>query len=314
MSPQSVWTGNISFGLVSIPVRLIPATERKDVRFHLYDRRTGKRVRYERVTRAEESAVFVPEPYVAEPGEDEDEPAPPARVSRRDPISDDRDDREDAPVERSDIVRGAVLPEGDLVTVGDDELEAVAPERSRTIDLEEFVDLADIDPIFYEKTYYVAPARQAAQKPYVLLQRAMQEAGKAGIGRFVLRTRPKLVAIRAIDTSLVLQTLYFADEVRSAQEFGGELPTDAVGPREMQMARQLIDSMAATWSSDAHGDEYREQLLSLLRSKKPAERAEITDAPPSGAGVDDLMAALRSSVEAVKQRQASKQPRSRRVG
>lgn len=290
MSPQAVWTGNISFGLVSIPVRLIPATERKDVRFHLYDRRSGRRVRYERVTRAEESAVFVPETAAVD-----DLPA----IARETPF-------EQGPVERGDIVRGAQLPEGDLVTLDDDELEAVAPARSRTIDLEEFVDLADIDPVFFEKTYYVAPARGGAEKPYVLLQRAMQDAGMAGIGRFVLRTRPKLVAIRALDTALVLQTLYFADEVRSAADFGGEHASTAVSGREMKMARQLIDSMAVKWSSDAHGDDYRERLLSLLRSKKPADRAVAPEAGTGGSGVDDLMAALRSSVEAVKQRERSK--------
>ncbi len=308
MSPQAVWTGNISFGLVSIPIRLVPATERKDVRFHLYDRRTGKRVRYERVTRAEESAVFVPEPALPTPADMDEDPPAPGRGPARHAMPEDR------PVESTDIVRGAELPDGDLVTVSDDELDAVAPERSRTIDLEEFVDLADIDPIFYEKTYFVAPARAGAEKPYVLLQRAMREAGMVGIGRFVLRTRPKLVAIRAFEESLVLQTLYFADEVRSARDFGGAITSTAVSGREIKMARQLIDSMAATWSSDAHGDEYREQLLSLLRSKKPADRAEVTEAAASGADVDDLMAALRSSVEAVKQRDRSKQPRSRRAG
>jgi DNA end-binding protein Ku len=308
MSPQAVWSGNISFGLVSIPVRLIPATERKDVRFHLYDRRTGKRVRYERVTRAEESAVFVPDPTGSGSRETPGDVAVNGRGVERE------SSRDDGPVERDDIVRGAELPEGDLVTLSEGELDAIAPERSRTIELEEFVDLADIDPVFYEKTYYVAPARGGAEKPYVLLQRAMQEAGMAGIGRFVLRTRPKLVAIRAVDTSLVLQTLFFADEVRSAGAFGGALLPDAVSARELKMARQLIDSMAAKWSSDAHGDEYREQLLSLLRSKTPADRAEIADAAPGGSDVDDLMAALRSSVEAVKQRDRTKPSRSRRVG
>ncbi|MDQ6859507.1 MAG: hypothetical protein M3Z65_10970, partial [Chloroflexota bacterium] len=259
-------------------------------------------IRYERVTRAEDSPVFVPEA-----------PADTAEALRA-VIREAPALAYDAPVDRDDIVRGTELPEGDLVTLSDDELEAVAPERSRTIDLEEFVDLADIDPVFFEKTYHVAPARGGAEKPYVLLQRAMREAGKAGIGRFVLRTRPKLVAIRALDTSLVLQTLYFADEVRSAAEFARDDASIAVSDRELKMARQLIDSMAATWSSDAHGDAYREQLLALLRSKKPADRAEVSEAAASGPDVDDLMAALRSSVEAVKQRDRSKLSRSRRTG
>src|SRR5438552_4423837 len=199
---QAVWTGSISFGLVSIPVKLYPATEPKDVRFHLYDRLTGKRVRYERVTRAEDAPTFEPEP-----AEDElaaTEPAP----SRQE----DRSDRavapsfETRPVEPMDVVRGVELPTGDLVTVSDEELLSIAPERSRTIDIEEFVDLAEIDPVFFEKTYHVAPLRSSgAEKPYLLLLRAMQASNMVGIGRFVLRTRPHLVAVRPLDNGLAIR-------------------------------------------------------------------------------------------------------------
>src|SRR5437867_5495267 len=168
---QAVWTGSISFGLVNIPVRLYPATEPKDVRFHLYDRRTGKRVRYERVTRTEDAATFEPEaaPLVA----DDATSRPPGPVAR--PVSGGPPPAA-RPVETADVVRGVELPSGDLVTVSEPELVSIAPERSRSIEIEEFVDLAEIDPVFYEKSYHVGPVRGVgADKPYVLLLRRSEE-------------------------------------------------------------------------------------------------------------------------------------------
>ncbi|MDQ2951303.1 MAG: hypothetical protein M3R54_03465 [Chloroflexota bacterium] len=307
--PQAVWSGAISFGLVSIPVRLYPATQPKDVRFHLYDRRTGKRVHYERVVRPEEPATFTP---------DADATAPPPEdrwsLSEASGGSSSSDKRRAAmylperatPIEARDVVRGIELAEGDLVTVSDEELRALAPERSRTIDLEEFVDLSEIDPIFYEKTYYVAPGRGMGEKPYVLLHHAMRSAGMVGIGRFVLRTKPHLVAIRPLEDSLALHTLFFGDEVRSPHEFG-RLTGVTVADREVKMATDLIGAMATTWSPDSHSDAYREELLNLLRRKSPmAQPPEMETARTPGGEVEDLMAALRSSVEAVKKRNSTK--------
>ena len=300
---QAVWTGSISFGLVNIPVKLYPATEPKDVRFHLYDRRTGKRVHYERVTRDIESAAFEPEPPDdLTPPEDRYEPqtardlgpsafaaTPAARA-----------------VEREDMVRGFELPSGDLVTVTDDELVSIAPERSRTIEIEEFVDLADIDPVFYEKSYHVAPVRgMGAEKPYALLLRAMQGAGMVGIGRFVLRTKPHVVAIRPLKDALALETLFFADEVRSPAELTSGVSNLAVSDREVKTARQLITAMATEWIPEKHADVYREELLELLRNKPAAAPAQTTESPGE-TPVGDLMAALRASVEAAKRKGATK--------
>src|SRR5688572_25188572 len=299
---QAVWTGSISFGLVNIPVRLYPATQPKDVRFHLYDRRTGKRVRYERITRAEEPATFAPEPAAA----------PTSPESRYDPRpipgSDPERVRETAnavrPVGPADVVRGVELPDGDLVTVTEEEFLSLAPERSRTIELEEFVDLAEVDPVYYEKSYHVAPDRRlAGEKPYVLLLKAMQAAGMVGIGRFVLRTKPHLVAVRPLRGSLALETLFFGDEVRSPEESGVVLPDLQVSEREVSTARQLISALATPWSPSAHSDAYREGLLALLRRKAPAPAPATTESS-AAAAIGDLMAALRKSVDAAKQRRA----------
>ena len=307
---QAVWTGSISFGLVSIPVKLYPATEPKDVRFHLYDRRTGKRLRYERVTRDTDAPTFEPE-LPSEPAAADEREAPTAtRYEQRLPEM----DAPARPVEREDIVRGFEMPSGDLVTVTDEELVSIAPERSRTIEIEEFVDLAQIDPVFYEKSYHVAPARgMGADKPYALLLRAMQGAGMVGIGRFVLRTKPHVVAIRPLKDALALETLFFADEVRSPAELIRGLGDVAISDREVKTARQLITAMAAEWVPEKHADVYREELLELLRSKPAATAAE--GIPTAGeTPVGDLMAALRASVEAAKSKGAKKTPRSRRAG
>jgi DNA end-binding protein Ku len=217
-------------------------------------------------------------------------------------------------VDPYDVVRGVELPEGDLVTVTDDEFESLAPERSRTIELEEFVDLNEIDPVFYEKSYHIAPARKmGAEKPYVLLLKALQASSMVGIGRFVLRTKPHLVAIRPLEQTLALETLFFGDEVRSPEEFAVR-PTDvAISEREVKTARQLISAMATEWSPSNHADAYREELLSMLRRKAPAAPAPISEST-AVSDIGDLMAALRSSVEAAKQRQKTKPSRSNRAG
>ncbi|MDP9251438.1 MAG: hypothetical protein M3O80_00400 [Chloroflexota bacterium] len=314
---QAIWTGSISFGLVNIPIRLYPATQPKDVRFHLYDRRTGKRVRYERVTRAEDGAIFAPDPDFAMPryepeGREPQAESRPARTSGAERVGETEfGAREVGP---DDVVRGVELPEGDLVTVTEDEFASLAPERSRTIELEEFVDLAEIDPVFYEKSYHVAPARRmGAEKPYVLLLKALQASSMVGIGRFVLRTKPHLVAIRPLETTLALETLFFGDEVRSPDEFAVR-PTDvAISEREVKTARQLISAMATEWSPSSHADAYREELLSMLRRKSPAAPAPMSEST-AVSDIGDLMAALRSSVEAAKRRQKPKASRSKRAG
>ena len=354
---QAVWSGTINFGLVSIPVRLYPATEPKDVRFHLYDRRTGRRVRYERVTREWEAPTFTT-PASGSPsfGDDAYDDSTDDADTRGDARTrddaerrGDGDTRDDAdapdegdtrdendtrdepvfetrrgpafgagpavgperPVDEHDVVRGIELPTGDFVTVSDDELEAITPERSRTIEIEEFVDLSMIDPVFFEKSYYVAPAHtMGADKPYALLLRAMQEAKMVGIGRFVLRTKPHLVAIRPLENAIGLETLFFGDEVRSADEVA-RTPRLEIAPRELKMAQQLIGAMATDWVPEKHADTYREELLELLRSKPGVERADGVDVRP--APIVDLMAALKASVEAAKRRaEAEGKPKPKR--
>ena len=182
----AVWTGTLSFGLITLPVRLYPATQAKDVRFHLYDRE-GRRIRYQRVVEAE-------------PGSSSERDEPPAPETARDDDA-PREDRAgssgsvETPVAWEDVVRGVETDEGELVTVPKEELERIRPGRSRSIDIEDFVEMEQIDPVSFDKSYYAIPMTPEATRPYVLFHHAMREAGRIGIGRFVLRTKPHLVAI-----------------------------------------------------------------------------------------------------------------------
>jgi len=321
---QAVWSGAIAFGLVSIPVRLYPATEPKDVRFHLYDR-SGRRVRYRRVVEGGEP----PDPGLGPPVA---EVEPPDGVDQVAAEADDATPAGAAPrtrerehaaapveteteIEWGDVSHGVEDELGRVVLLERDELERARPQRSRTIDVEDFVELRDIDPVHFEKSYVIAPASRDAVRPYVLLQRALERTGRVGIGRFVLRTKPHLVAIRPTRGVLALETLFFGDEVRDVATLVPGLDAVEVGDRELELAERLVETLETTWNPDAYADTYREELLRMLAEKTPAEPPATASetAPAAGFAVEELMRALRESVEAAKQRTAPAKKRSRRA-
>jgi len=185
------------------------------------------------------------------------------------------------------------------------------PERSRTIDIEDFVDLDDVDPVYFEKSYVVAP-QQGAEKPYALLLRAMEASGRAGIGRFVLRTKPHLVAIRPAGDALALETLFFGDEVRDARRLAGDAGSVAVSEQELHLAEQLIDTLKTEWNPDAYSDTYREELLRRIAEAAPTAVADAsTSAPPTGSQVEALMDALKASVAEAKKKERTGSSRKR---
>ena len=198
-----------------------------------------------------------------------------------------------------DIVKGYEFTPGQYVVVEPEELEAVAARKTRLIEVEQFIDLDEVDPLMFDSSYYVAPAVGAA-KPFRLMVDAMRAAGKVGIGRFVLRQKEHLVALRVQGDALVLVTLVYADEVVPAAslEDAGDGLAD-VSERELAMARQLIEMLSAPFDPERFHDEYREALLALIERKVTGE--EIAIAPPVSepAAVPDLMAALQASVEAL---------------
>ena len=256
---RAMWSGAISFGLVTVPVKMFSATSSHNVEFHQFEKGTGERIRYKRV---------------AEKSEHE--------------------------VEYRDIVKGHEVEEGRYVIVTPEELAAVEPTKSRTIDIEDFVDLADIDPIYWNNTYYLAPAEDVgAEKPYALLLEAMRQSGKVAIARFVMRDKQYLATIRPIGDMLGLSTMYFADEVRG-EDAVANAPVDIkVNERELAMAEQLIDSLASDWEPEKYHDTYRERVLDLIERKAKGEDI-VVEEQETTPEVIDLMEALRASVEASK--------------
>jgi DNA end-binding protein Ku len=302
--PKAVWTGNLSLGLVNVPVSLYAATEPKDVRFHLVDR-AGRRVRYRRFVETGDA-------------DDQNDPGTPPPSAGAPPASavDDvvRETAREVEVAYEDLVRGFEVERDRLVTLEPQEIERARPQPSHTIELEHFVRLADIDPVYFEKSYFLAPRYGShGEKPYVLLLRAMQEAGQAGIGRFVLRTKPHLVAIRAMDEVLALETLYFGDEVRDPGRIVSWLEGVEVSSREIEMAEQLITMLATEWDPTGYADEYREELLRLIAEKTPTE-VEPELHIGEGSPVEDLMEALKASVEAARKRSVSSKKERNQAG
>jgi DNA end-binding protein Ku len=253
--PSAIWTGSISFGLVTVPVRLVSATRSLDVRFNQLDADSGSRIRYRRVADAT---------------------------------------GEEVPMDK--IVKGYEVEPGQYVVIETDELAALAPKKSRAIEIEDFVDLADIDPVYFEQPYYLIPDKDAA-KPYQLLVQVMEEMGKVAVGRFVLRSKEALVAIRPVDGVLCLETMRYADEVLAADR-DAPLPEPASEPsaRELAMARQLVEALSGTFDPEKYHDEYREELMSLIERKAAGEAIVATQAPEEPAKVLDLMAALEASL------------------
>src|SRR4051812_30633081 len=236
--PRPIWSGSISFGLVSVPVKLFSATSPKEVRFHMLHDKDGARIQQKRVCSA---------------------------------------DGHEVPWEH--IVKGFEISKGRYVTVTKDELEAFNPRANKAIEIEDFVDLEQIDPIFYESTYYLVPDKGAA-KPYALLREAMKRTGKVGIARFVLRTKQYLAAVRPMEKALAISTMLYADEVVGQDDLEG-LPDSKPGERELKMAEQLIGSLEAEFDVTKYKDDYREQVLALLEKK--AEGEEIVAQEPEQA-------------------------------
>jgi DNA end-binding protein Ku len=197
------------------------------------------------------------------------------------------------------IAKGYQLSSGEYVLVGDDELAALDPEATRTIDIEQFVDLEEIDPIYYDSPYYIAPDK-AARKPYALLTRAMEEEGKVALARFVMRSKQYLAALRPKDGVLVMSTMVYADEVNDPKELGefDDVAEVDVSDRELRMASQLVESLTEPFEPERFEDTYRNQVLDLIERKAAGDET-VVEAPaaPDETKVVDLMAALEASVK-----------------
>ncbi|HEY6623006.1 MAG TPA: Ku protein [Acidimicrobiales bacterium] len=209
-------------------------------------------------------------------------------------------------VDSSRIVKGADVGGGDFVILTPEELASAEPERSRTIEITDFVELEEIDPTYYRTTYYLAPEGEAAAKAYALLRQAMREANKIGVATFVMRNKEYLVAIRPDREVLALETMYFADEVLSPAD---ELPRisgeEDFSGRELEMANLLIDSMVAAWDPSNYADTHRQKVQEMIDRKREGEEVVTETAPREPTKVIDLMDALNASVKAASGRSSA---------
>jgi DNA end-binding protein Ku len=257
MPPRSIWRGVITFGMVSIPVRLLPATQDKDVSFHLLHKPDHSRIKFKRWC----------------------------------PV----DDRE---VDNDELVRSYEVSKDRYVEITDEDLERLPLPSKHTIELSAFVSAAEIDPIYYEKSYYLDP-EETGIKPYALLVKVLEDKGVTGVAKIAIRNKEQLCALRPMDGTLLLETLHYPDEIRAREE---EAPDVKVNDRELVMAGTLVDALAEKFDPSKYHDQYREALLELIASKTEGREVVVPEAEAPTEGATDLMAALRASVEAARQR------------
>jgi DNA end-binding protein Ku len=261
---RTIWNGSITFGLVNIPVGMAlatkPAARQSDVSFRTLHRECGTPIKQKR---------WCP-----------------------------THDRE---VERDELVKGWEVAKGEFVIVEDADLEAIEQmDDSKSIEITRFVDAEEVDPVFFDRTYYLAPAREtAAQRPYVLLLRAMQETGKAALGRFVRGGTEHLCLIRAKGDTLALETMFLAEDVNSQAEIEETVSESKVKEAELDLARQVIDSLAGEFEVEDLTSEYRTNLRQMLEAKLAGQEIAKPVEAPTETPVVDLMEALKQSVAEV---------------
>jgi DNA end-binding protein Ku len=266
---RPIWSGTISFGLVSVPVRMYSATQSKELRFHFLDRRDLTPIGYDKV-----------------------------RKDTGESVSSD------------EIVRGFEIQKGQFVPIEDEDLDRLDIELTHSIDICDFVSLEEIDPIYFRKAYYLLP-QEGAEKPYRLLERALEETGKVGVAKVVIRNKQHLAALRAHDDVLILETMYYADEIRQPESVDGKAKLQKA---ELEMAKSLVENLSDSFKPEKYDDNYRKELLELIRAK--AKGQDLPEPKDEEDGeVVDLMAALRESVERTqkKQKTQKKQPARKRA-
>jgi DNA end-binding protein Ku len=265
--PRAIWSGSLSFGLVSVPVKAFSAVNDHNLHFHQLQKKTGARIKYDKVS---------------------------AKTGKS--------------IDSDDIERGFELSKGKYVVVDTDELDALQPQTTRTIDITDFVDLNAVDPIYYDHTYWLAPDGDAADRAYRLLLAAMESAERVAIGTVVMRNKQYLAAIRPLDGALAMSTMRFADEIVPRKKIAG-VPSarSKPAPKELALAQQIIDSLASDWDPKRYRDTYTDELKDLIERKAKGEDITVDTGEEESSGkVVDLMAALQASLERKPKRTAKK--------
>jgi DNA end-binding protein Ku len=269
---RPVWSGVISFGLVSVPVKAYPAVRDHDVHFHQIDKGSGSRIRNRKVS---------------------------AKTGKE--------------VDNADIEMGFETSKGRYITFSKPELDDLRPTSTRAVEVSDFVSLDDIDPIYYERTYWLAPADDTATRPYQLLRAAMEDRGLVAIGTVVMRNKQYLTAIRPLDGALAMSTMRFADEVVPRADVDG-VPDRRTkpDPKMLRMANQLVDSLTTDWDPRRYHDTFTEELRERIQAKRAGKKLEIEPDEGAEPKVIDLMQALEDSVKGARaDRRGRRKPRRR---
>ena len=261
--PRRLWRGSLSFGLVNVPVALMSAVRDNDIHFNQIDEETGTRLSVQRVCK-----------------------------------------KEDKPIEYDEVASGYPRSDGDgYVMLTDAELEAAQPEKTRTIDISEFVPLEQIDPIYFDHPYFLVPVGEGEGplRAYRLLVEAMEGSDRAAIGHFVLRTKEYLVALRVRDGLLSLVTMRFHHEIRPVDDLPlPDAKKDKPAKKELDHAVRLVEQLGADWDPSRYEDRHNERLEKLIKQKRKGQTIKAPAAPETPEAVPDLMAAVRESLEEAK--------------
>ena len=257
MATRNLWSGYISFGLVTIPVTMYPATESKAITFNYLHRECGTPLKYDRICTTCNTVV----PW-------------------------------------RDVVKGYEYEKGKWVAIDEEDLASIPFPKAKTIDIVQFVDLGEIDPIYFDKSYYLAP-EEGAEKAYALLARVLQATNRIAVAKVVIKTKQHLCCIRHFQNSLLLETMFYPDEIRSVDEIASRIEGITIRPGELRMATQLVDAMTEKFEPEKFRDEFRDALRSLIQSKisgikveaKPKIQEEETKS---------LIEALKASVESAR--------------
>lgn len=259
---RSIWSGAITFGLITIPVGLYTAIEDRDISFHLFSGKDKSRVHYKRVST--------------------------------------KSGRE---VDWDDVVKGYEYEDGKHVLFTKEELEQIPPESLKVVDVVQFVDGSEIDPIYFDKPYFVAPTKNAV-KAYVLFARALEEAGRVGVGKITIREKERLCTLRVKDDLLILETMNWPDEIR-VPAFSQLDEKPRISSQELKMARTLIDQLTSTFDPAAFEDTYRQRLEEAIEAKVDGDEVQLTTPDTEPEKVTSLLEALRASVEENKARRSA---------
>jgi DNA end-binding protein Ku len=260
MPPRSIWSGSLSFGLVNVPVQLNSATRDTQVRFHQLD--------------SEDNTPIEVHRFCSE---------------------------EDVEISYDEVVAGYEIEKGEYVMLTDEELEAAQPEKTKTIDIEEFVELTDVDPVFYDHPYYLVPVGgEGASRAYELLREVMEREGRVALGRFVLRNKEYLAAIRPRGGRLTLTTMNFADEIRPTDAVEEMVGSAKAPKKEVDAAVELIEAMSTDWDPSKYEDRHRKRMLEVIKQKGEGVEVEPIDEGEAPSEVPDLMAALEATLAKAK--------------